>query len=195
MHPVTEGRLKQAGLRLTQPRLTVLDVLENEGKHREAEFIWRAAQLRLPTLARQSVYDNLNALVAAGIVRRIEPAGSPALYETRAGLTAEQASRRIGGTSSIAAHVLHTTHYLKMSNAHGRGQAFEADWDGSWARQVVTEEEWAGVQSDLVDQKTLLLELMSQHGLPDDAVLGAIANIAHAAFHLGAIRQLVAAAE
>ncbi|MCZ8138339.1 MAG: Fur family transcriptional regulator [Armatimonadota bacterium] len=85
MHPVTQQRLRQTGLRLTQPRLTVLDVLEKEGKHREAEFIWRAAQHRLPTLARQSVYDNLNALVAAGIVRRIEPAGSPALYETRAG--------------------------------------------------------------------------------------------------------------
>lgn len=54
-----------------------------------------------------------------------------ALEETFAGLTAEQASRRIGGASSIAAHVLHATHYLKMSNAHGRGQAFEADWDGS----------------------------------------------------------------
>jgi len=85
VHPVTHERLKQAGLRLTQPRLTVLDALENEGKHRDAEFIWRASQHRLPTISRQSVYDNLNALVAAGIVRRIEPAGSPALYETRAG--------------------------------------------------------------------------------------------------------------
>ncbi len=118
-----------------------------------------------------------------------------ALEETLVGLTAEQASRRISGASSVAAHVIHTIHYLKMSNAQGRGQAFEADWDGSWARQVVTDEEWAEVQSDLVDQKTLLLELMSQPGLPDDAVLGAIANIGHAAFHLGAIRQLVAAAQ
>lgn len=77
--------LRQSKLRLTAPRLAVLDAVENEGKHQDAEFIVRAARSRLNKLSRQAVYDNLNALVASGILRRIEPAGRPALYETRVG--------------------------------------------------------------------------------------------------------------
>ncbi len=79
------GLLRRAKLRLTAPRLAVLQVVENEGKHQDAEFIERAARRRLGSLSRQAVYNNLNALVAAGIIRRIEPAGRSALYETRVG--------------------------------------------------------------------------------------------------------------
>ena len=77
--------LRDSNLRLTAPRLAVLEVVAKEGKHQDAEFIVRAARQKLVTLSRQAVYDNLNALVAAGILRRIEPAGRPALYETRVG--------------------------------------------------------------------------------------------------------------
>lgn len=77
--------LRESNLRLTAPRLAVLEVVAQEGKHQDAEFIVRAARQKLVTLSRQAVYDNLNALVAAGILRRIEPAGRPALYETRVG--------------------------------------------------------------------------------------------------------------
>jgi Fur family transcriptional regulator, stress-responsive regulator len=77
--------LKEANLRLTAQRSAVLDAVEFEGKHQDAEFIAAAARRRLGSLSRQAVYDNLNALVAAGIIRRIEPAGRPALYETRVG--------------------------------------------------------------------------------------------------------------
>ncbi len=77
--------LKQSNLRLTRPRLAVLEVIEDEGKHQDAEFIARAARKKLGSLSRQAVYDNLHALVEAGILRRIEPAGRPALYETRVG--------------------------------------------------------------------------------------------------------------
>jgi Fur family ferric uptake transcriptional regulator len=72
-------------MRLTAPRRAVLEALEHEGKHQTAAFLVEAARRRLPSLSRQAVYDNLNALVAAGIIRRIEPAGRPALYETRVG--------------------------------------------------------------------------------------------------------------
>jgi Fur family transcriptional regulator, stress-responsive regulator len=78
-------QLRKSNLRLTAPRLAVLDAVEQEGKHQDAEFIVAAARQRLASLSRQAVYDNLNALVAAGILRRIEPAGRPALYETRVG--------------------------------------------------------------------------------------------------------------
>ena len=77
--------LQRANLRMTTQRTAVLDAIELEGKHQDAEFIIQAARQRLGSLSRQAVYDNLNALVAAGIIRRIEPAGRPALYETRVG--------------------------------------------------------------------------------------------------------------
>ena len=77
--------LKQACLRATKPRLAVLDAVENEGNHRDAEFIASAARTRIHAISRQTVYDNLNSLTRAGVIRRIEPAGSPALYETRTG--------------------------------------------------------------------------------------------------------------
>lgn len=77
--------LRRSNLRLTAPRLTVLDVVAGEGRHKDAEFIVRAARHKLGSLSRQAVYDNLNVLVEAGILRRIEPAGRPALYETRVG--------------------------------------------------------------------------------------------------------------
>ncbi|RYG38285.1 transcriptional repressor [bacterium] len=70
---------------MTAPRLAVLDAVADEGSHQDAEAIVAAARRRLGSLSRQAVYDNLNALVAAGILRRIEPAGLPALYETRVG--------------------------------------------------------------------------------------------------------------
>lgn len=85
MHPALQELLRKSNLRLTAPRIAVLEVIEHEGKHQDAEFIVTAARGRLGNLSRQAVYDNLNALVAAGILRRIEPAGRPALYETRVG--------------------------------------------------------------------------------------------------------------
>lgn len=85
MSPEIEERLRQANLRVTAQRLAVIEAVGLEGKHQDAEFIVGAARRRLPTLSRQAVFDNLNALTAAGILRRIEPAGRPALYETRVG--------------------------------------------------------------------------------------------------------------
>ena len=80
------GRLLRAsGLRVTRPRLAVYDVVATVGKHRDAEFIVSSTREREPSISRQAVYDNLNALVAAGILRRIEPAGRPAIYESRVG--------------------------------------------------------------------------------------------------------------
>lgn len=76
-------RLKKANLRLTSQRLAVLEAVGGAGMHQDAETIVLAARATCGGLSRQAVYDNLNALVAAGIIRRIEPAGRPALYESR----------------------------------------------------------------------------------------------------------------
>lgn len=76
--------LRQAGLRVTSPRLAVLSALEAL-PHQTAETVAAAARERLGSLSTQAVYDNLHLLVDAGLVRRIEPAGSAALYEMQTG--------------------------------------------------------------------------------------------------------------
>jgi Fur family transcriptional regulator, stress-responsive regulator len=74
--------LRNAGLRVTASRIAVLSEV-TEGKHMTADQVALAARDRVGTISTQAVYDVLGALTRAGLVRRIEPAGSPARYETR----------------------------------------------------------------------------------------------------------------
>ena len=77
-----EGALRTAGLRVTQPRLAVLDAVRAE-PHLDTRALIRAARARLGTVSHQAVYDVLRALVDGGLVRRIQPEGSDARYEAR----------------------------------------------------------------------------------------------------------------
>jgi Fur family transcriptional regulator, stress-responsive regulator len=76
--------LRRVGLRVTRPRLAVLDVL-GEGGHLDVEEITTRVRSRLDSVSTQAVYDVLGALSRAGLARRLEPAGSPARYESRVG--------------------------------------------------------------------------------------------------------------
>jgi Fur family transcriptional regulator, stress-responsive regulator len=83
--PATSARLRERGLNVTAPRLAVLAVVEESGGHVDAVAIAAAARDRLGSVSTPAVYDILNALTDAGLLRRIQPAGSPARYETRVG--------------------------------------------------------------------------------------------------------------
>ena len=83
MH-TTSGRLAASGLRITRQRVAVLDVI-TPGEHLDVETVADRARHQLGALSTQAVYDVLRALGTAGLVRRIEPAGQPALYEIRVG--------------------------------------------------------------------------------------------------------------
>jgi Fur family transcriptional regulator, stress-responsive regulator len=76
--------LRDAGLRITATRLAVLSEV-TEGQHVTADQVTQAVRDRIGTISTQAVYDVLGALTRANLVRRIEPAGSPARYETRVG--------------------------------------------------------------------------------------------------------------
>jgi len=76
--------LRSRGLRVTRPRLAVLEVLA-EGGHLDVEQVTDRVRERLDSVSTQAVYDVLGALARVGLARRIEPAGSPALFECRAG--------------------------------------------------------------------------------------------------------------
>jgi Fur family transcriptional regulator, stress-responsive regulator len=79
-----EELLRDRGLRVTRPRLAVLGVLD-EGGHLEVEEVATKVRERLDSVSTQAVYDVLGALSRVGLARRIEPAGSSARYEHRAG--------------------------------------------------------------------------------------------------------------
>ncbi len=77
-------QLRAVGLRVTRPRLTVLDEVARH-PHSTAEDIAALVRQRIGRVSTQTVYDVLHAGVAAGLLRRIEPADSPARYEDRMG--------------------------------------------------------------------------------------------------------------
>lgn len=76
--------LKEKGLSLTAVRLAVLDSLHDH-PHAEAARIFEAVRGKIPTATLQAVYNNLNTLAEAGIIREIKPKGRVSLYETRVG--------------------------------------------------------------------------------------------------------------
>ena len=79
-----EGMLRRAALRVTRPRLAVLAAVHGH-PHADTDSISGAVRADVGGVSRQAVYDVLRALTDAGLVRRIEPAGSVARYEARVG--------------------------------------------------------------------------------------------------------------
>ncbi|OBG34378.1 transcriptional repressor [Mycobacterium alsense] len=77
-------RLREADLRVTRPRVAVLEAV-HANPHADTETIFTAVRGGLPDVSRQAVYDVLNALTAVGLVRRIQPLGMVARYESRVG--------------------------------------------------------------------------------------------------------------
>jgi Fur family transcriptional regulator, stress-responsive regulator len=82
--PDAASLLRGAALRVTRPRVTVLNAVY-EHPHADTDTIIRSARMDLGEVSRQGVYDVLRALTAAGLVRCVEPPGGVARYESRVG--------------------------------------------------------------------------------------------------------------
>jgi len=117
-----EDLLRSRGLRVTRPRLAVLEIL-NSGGHLEVDEIAKRVRERLNSVSTQAVYDVLGALSRAGLARRLEPAGSPALYEGRAGDNHHHVVCRGCGAVADVDCVIGSAPCLDPSHAHG----FEID--------------------------------------------------------------------
>ncbi|MFG2816040.1 Fur family transcriptional regulator [Streptomyces sp. NPDC004673] len=78
------AELRGAGLRVTAARVALLDTVR-AGDHLGAEAIAAQVRERVGHISVQAVYEALHALTAAGLIRRIEPAGSAARFEGRVG--------------------------------------------------------------------------------------------------------------
>ena len=79
-----EQVLRGAALRVTGPRVAVLNAVHAH-PHGDTDSIIGAVHALSPTISRQAVYNSLHTLTDAGLLRRIQPAGSVARYESRVG--------------------------------------------------------------------------------------------------------------
>jgi Fe2+ or Zn2+ uptake regulation protein len=112
-----EHLLRAAALRVTRPRVAVLTAVY-EHPHADTEQIIGVARDGLGEVSKQAVYDVLHALTAAGLVRRIEPAGSVARYESRVGDNHHHVVCRSCGAVADVDCAVGTTPCLTASDDH-----------------------------------------------------------------------------
>jgi hypothetical protein len=116
------------------------------------------------------------------------------LLGTLARLTAADASRARDG-SSIAAHANHVRFALAAAAAQIAGDRSSRDWSESWRLRVVDDSAWRRLQEEIRAGHRDLRRAIEVHGASSAEAIGeALAAIAHAAYHLGAIRQKLIAA-
>jgi len=91
--------LRERGLQVTAQRLAVLRAVRRE-PHITADGVAERVRSEIGAISRQSVYDALGVLVEEGVIRRIQPAGSPARFEARVGDNHHHAICRICGRTA-----------------------------------------------------------------------------------------------
>jgi hypothetical protein len=110
------------------------------------------------------------------------------------GLSAAQASASAHGGATIAAHADHVAYGLSLLNRWMAGEQnpwATADWARAWKRTTVSDAEWKGVRDNLREQARLWVDGMHTGREVGELELnGIIGNVAHVAYHMGAIRQI-----
>jgi len=125
-------------------------------------------------------------------------AKDPGFVRQMESISAETASMRpMPGQTTIAAHVDHIVYALSLLNRWAQGEEnpfATADWEASWKRTTVTDAAWKDLCRSLAlaaaDWKKAVAERRDWNEL---TLSGAVGSAAHAAYHLGAIRQILAA--
>lgn len=123
--------------------------------------------------------------------------GDPGLLKQIESLSAELASNRpIPGKTTVASHVDHVHYGLSLLNRWAAGEENpwkDADWKASWQRTAVTEDEWKKLCLRLREAAADWRQALENRGeWSEIAATGALASAAHTAYHLGAIRQILA---
>jgi Fur family transcriptional regulator, stress-responsive regulator len=110
--------LREASLRVTAPRLAVLKAVHDH-PHADTDSVIGAVRADLVVVSHQAVYDVLHVLTAAGLVRRIQPKGSVARYESRTGDNHHHAVCRSCGAITDVDCAVGTAPCLTASGDHG----------------------------------------------------------------------------
>jgi Fe2+ or Zn2+ uptake regulation protein len=113
-----ETQLRSVSLRVTRPRLAVLAALHDH-PHVDTDTVIRLVRAQIPTVSHQAVYDVLRALTESGLVRRIQPAGATARYETRVGDNHHHLVCRSCGTVADVDCAVGETPCLSAADDHG----------------------------------------------------------------------------
>ncbi|MBE2223792.1 MAG: hypothetical protein IAF02_19790 [Anaerolineae bacterium] len=116
------------------------------------------------------------------------------LFETLADITAAEASIPVGGKcATLAAQVKHIAFYLDVLEHNVRtGQFEKVDWDKIWRETTaVSLQEWQSIQTELRESYNRIKQLINDttEWPSEFEIGGAIAMVAHTAYHLGEIRQ------
>ena len=120
--------------------------------------------------------------------------GNEAIFQTLQSLTPGKASLRVPNqTATLGAHAFHLCYYLSLFNATTRGEEPKADWAGSWKVQEFDDKSWTEVATRT---KKEFDEAMTWYRSgtafrSEEGAVYAVANVAHAAYHLGALRALL----
>jgi hypothetical protein len=123
--------------------------------------------------------------------------GDRGILGSLARISANDASARPGGRSSVAAHVHHLRYGFELLNRWARGENpfADADYARSWRMQQVTDHDWRDLIASLEREARAWTSAVSERQDWDSTMVsGAMSSVAHLAYHLGAIRQLVPAA-
>ena len=113
------------------------------------------------------------------------------LFGTLEKISAEDASIPINGTT-IAAQTDHTRYYLWVANSYLNGEEPSKDWGASWKITNVDQITWAQFTDELQQEYTTLLKKIdSLDSLDEQTSNGLLGALAHSAYHLGSIRQMI----
>lgn len=116
--PDAEALLRGASLRVTRPRVAVLEAV-HQHPHADTDTVIQAVRRDQASVSHQAVYDVLRALTDAGLVRRIQPAGATARYEARVGDNHHHVvCRSCGAIADVDCAVGHSP-CLTASDDHG----------------------------------------------------------------------------
>lgn len=124
--------------------------------------------------------------------------GDPGLLRQLDAIDAATASARpVPGKTTVAAHVDHVLYGLSLMNRWAQGEAnpwADADWDASWTRGTVNDQQWQSLRDRLRSEAHQWREAVAARTEWNEmSAAGAISSAAHTAYHLGAIRQILAA--
>ncbi|HKB02041.1 MAG TPA: hypothetical protein VKD90_07465 [Gemmataceae bacterium] len=123
--------------------------------------------------------------------------GDPGLCRQLDAIDAAAASQRpMPGKTTIAAHVDHLLFGLALLNRWAAGDANAwagADWNASWQRTTVTDDQWRTLRDGLRQEAEKWRKVVAGRTSWDDmAAAAALSTAAHTAYHFGAIRQILA---
>jgi hypothetical protein len=126
--------------------------------------------------------------------------GDPGLLRQLDAIDAAAASARtMPGRTTIASHVDHVLYGFTLMNRWAAGEPNPwagADWEASWRRTQVSDDEWRSLRDNLRRETGKWRKHVADRASWDDmSAAGALSSAAHTAYHLGAIRQILAAME